>query len=356
MKAGIFQSPYMLAPSSPRKTFDWAVEQAIFADEIGLHEYWVAEHSTVTLEEIPSPELVIAAAARHTKSIVLAPGAHLLPYHNPATLAIQTAWLSNILQGRYMLGIGPGAFPNDGLVHGHLDLTENPAMQEEAIEVIEKVWKAEPFHFEGKYFKAGFPDDDPKGSVRDTRPWGGRIEIAMTTLSPNSRSVKLAGARGYSPISFYAGDELLKNHWETYDAASREAGRQAERSKIRSCRELFVASTDSEARELALGGTLAQVWAERILPIYKSAGLMEWIVKGLDVDPDDVDLDYLVDNVWLVGSVETVTEKIQTFVDNVGGIGTLLITDYDYTADPTAWRRSLELFAKEVVPNIKDPY
>jgi alkanesulfonate monooxygenase SsuD/methylene tetrahydromethanopterin reductase-like flavin-dependent oxidoreductase (luciferase family) len=125
---------------------------------------------------------------------------------------------------------------------------------------------------------------------------------------------------------------------------------------MRSCRELFVADSDEQARELALGGTMAQVWKERILPIYKAAGLTEWIVKGLDVDPDDVDLDYLVDNVWLVGSVETVTEKIQSFVDHVGGIGTLLVTDYDYTADPTAWRRSLELFAKEVVPNIKDPF
>ncbi|RFA08517.1 luciferase [Subtercola boreus] len=355
MKSGIFQSPYMLAPNTPRRSFDWAVDQAIFADKAGFHEYWIAEHSTVTLEEIPSPELVIAAAARETTNIMLAPGAHLLPYHNPATLAIQTAFLSNVLQGRYMLGIGPGAFPNDGLVHGHTDLSENAAMQEEAIGIMERIWEAKPFQFEGKYFRAGFPEDEPAGSLRDVRPWGGHIDIAMTSLSPNSKSVKLAGARGYSPISFYAGDELLKNHWETYDTSAREAGRTAERSKVRVCRELYIADTDKEAREQALNGTLAKVWAERILPIYQAAGLTEWIVKGLDVEASDVDLDYLVDNVWLVGSPETVTEKIQSFVDNVGGIGTLLITDYDYTADPSPWRESLARFAAEVTPKIVDP-
>lgn len=32
--------------------------------------------------------------------VKLGPLAHLLPYHHPATLAIQTAWMSQGLQGR----------------------------------------------------------------------------------------------------------------------------------------------------------------------------------------------------------------------------------------------------------------
>ena len=45
------------------QVFDWAVRQAVHADRIGFSEYWVGEHGTLNWEGIPSPELVIAAAA-----------------------------------------------------------------------------------------------------------------------------------------------------------------------------------------------------------------------------------------------------------------------------------------------------
>ena len=37
-----------------------------FPDQAGFSEYWVGEHATLNWEAIPSPELVIAAAARQT--------------------------------------------------------------------------------------------------------------------------------------------------------------------------------------------------------------------------------------------------------------------------------------------------
>ena len=47
------------------------------------------------------------------------------------------------------------------------------------------------------------------------------------------------------------------------------------------------------------------------------------------------------------------TEKIARIHDEVGGFGHLLVFGFDYVEHPQAWRRSLELLAKEVLPRVK---
>src|SRR5687768_5737925 len=114
MKFAMFQTPFMRPTRSPREVFDWAVNQAITCDQAGFSEYWIGEHATMTYESIPNPELVISACARETSQLTLCPGAHLLPYHHPGTLSVQVAWMTHLLGGRYILGVGAGAYPTDG--------------------------------------------------------------------------------------------------------------------------------------------------------------------------------------------------------------------------------------------------
>ena len=86
MKIGMFQTPFLRPERSAKQVFDWCIRQAVHADRIGFSEYWVGEHATLDWESVPSPELVIAAAASQTSQIKFGPLAHLLPYHNPAML------------------------------------------------------------------------------------------------------------------------------------------------------------------------------------------------------------------------------------------------------------------------------
>ena len=144
---GMFQTPLVAPERSASEVFNWAVSQAVVADQAGFTEYWIGEHATLNWEGIPSPELVIAAAATQTRSIQLGPLAHLLPYHHPATLAIQTAWMSQILKGRYCLGVATGAYPTDAALRGMTDMKNHHRMMLEAIDIMEMVWKAEPFEF-----------------------------------------------------------------------------------------------------------------------------------------------------------------------------------------------------------------
>ena len=46
-------------------------------------------------------------------------------------------------------------------------------------------------------------------------------------------------------------------------------------------------------------------------------------------------------------------EKLERVYDEVGGFGTLLVFCFDYVRAPEAWRTSMELLAKDVLPRVK---
>ena len=95
----------------------------------------------------------MAAAALQTKRIKFAPMAHLLPHQHPTKLAMTIGWLSQILEGRYFLGIGAGAYPLASYMHGirgeAQDTERLNDMVRESLDIMEKIWKREPFFYEG---------------------------------------------------------------------------------------------------------------------------------------------------------------------------------------------------------------
>jgi alkanesulfonate monooxygenase SsuD/methylene tetrahydromethanopterin reductase-like flavin-dependent oxidoreductase (luciferase family) len=74
---------------------------------------------------------------------------------------------------------------------------------------------------------------------------------------------------------------------------------------------------------------------------------------GSDVPDADMTPEYLVDHGRLVGSVDTVTEKLEQMCDDLGGFGTLLILGFDYADSPGVWKQSMEPLAKQVLPRVQ---
>jgi alkanesulfonate monooxygenase SsuD/methylene tetrahydromethanopterin reductase-like flavin-dependent oxidoreductase (luciferase family) len=67
---------------------------------------------------------------------------------------------------------------------------------------------------------------------------------------------------------------------------------------------------------------------------------------------DELTLEWMVDHFFIVGSPDTVVEKIEKFNEDLGGIGALLSFTFDFSADPEPYRRHLELLGLEVGPRI----
>jgi len=365
METGLIFHPYMRPGRTAKQTFEWGVQSSVACDKAGFTTMMISEHASQIWENIPNPELIMAAAALQTKRLKFAPMAHLLPHQHPTKLAMMVGWLSQILEGRYFLGIGAGAYPLASYMHGIRDTRTEflNEMVRESLTIMEKIWKREPFFYEGKFWNAGFPQEEEPQTEEDEQhrlanyaPWGGSFpEIAVTGFSPNSPSMKLAGERNFKPVSIFSGLDALKRHWDIYSEANIKAGFTPDRQRHAVSQTMFVADTDAEAKKLVMGGPIGYCFNHYLIPIWRRFGMMDGFARDAGIDPARADLEFLVDHVFIVGSPGTCVEKVHALFHACGGWGTLQIESHDYYDDPAPWFHSLELAANEVAPRISMP-
>ncbi|MGI5129921.1 LLM class flavin-dependent oxidoreductase [Pseudonocardia sp. CA-107938] len=347
MKFGIFSPPYADPDSPLRDVLEWSLQVARWGDELGFDEVWFAEHYTTGWQASPAPELVIAAAARETTNITLAAGAHLVPYTHPAALAYRIMALDHLTGGRYIAGIGAGAYPADQQLFQTGG--NNAAMLVEGLEIMQKVWRGEPFRHDGTFWTVDYPEFNAFMAGPTVRPFQlPHPPVAIAGSSAKSQSFQLAGAHGFIPLSFAKSASHLHDQWAGYAAAARDGGHTPDRANWRVCREVFVADTDEEARRLVTSGFMGHFYDKHMIAVYQRDGSS--LAPG--VAPEDVTAEVLARDVWLVGSPETVAERLAHEFEQAGGFGTLVAFDFDYRANPDAYRRSLELLVTEVGPRV----
>lgn len=355
MKFGIFTVPYAEGYAEGRRSAEdviaWDMQLVKWADEHGIDEAFFAEHYTIGSEPSPAPDLMIAAASQITNSITLGAAAHLLPYHNPVALAHRMMWLDHMTGGRYVGGVAPGTFPSDAQLFG--TGKNNHEMMVEALDIIEAILTKEgPFKIDGKHFTVDMPAYSEDVAGPHLKPKRDKLPLMMTGMSVNSSTIRFAGSRGISLLSQQVHENAWKNHWETYEEAMVKAGHRPDRSDWRVCRDIVVADTDQEAIDLVRNGAMGELWAEHNIPFFvNDLGLGDILTGGL-IDPDDLSLDWLIDNFFVVGSVETVAQKVESLYDHVGGFGSLVTFAHEYVDNPEPYRHSLELLAKEVKPRV----
>lgn len=127
-------------------------EQVEYAEELGFHSAWLAEHH-FTRYSIGSSSLIIAThLAAHTRRIRLGTAVLVSPLHNPLRLAEDTATLDLVSSGRLDVGFGRGS--GSGYeYHGYqIDPTESQARFQESIQIIRGLWTTPDFTFQGQHF------------------------------------------------------------------------------------------------------------------------------------------------------------------------------------------------------------
>jgi len=357
MKLAIQMHPSHPPGSDIRAGIEWDLQVLRWADEYGISEAWIGEHFTIGWDPNPCPEILISLALRETKQIVMAPGAHLLPYHNPIALAHRIAYLDHVAQGRYILGIGAGAYASDAQLFATYTET-NHQMTLEAIEIMTKIWKADgPFKFEGDFWTVDYPEFDPLLQGPYLKPFQKpHPPIAMAGLSPNSPSLRQAGEFGFLPLSLNLSPRYLAGHWDAYSEGANKSGIAISRQDWRVGSECFVADTDEEALRQATSSSIGmgRAFREFLLPLFRRFGMDKHLVSDPNMPTSDITIDYLAKNVWLVGSPDTVAEKLYAKHEEAGGFGYALCVCYDHSEDPEPFHRSLQLMGQEVLPRVND--
>src|SRR5579885_3059223 len=250
MELGLF-----LMPSHPPERGllagqQWDLAVLREADRLGYSEAWIGEHFTAPWEPNPAPDVLIAQALMQTRRIRLAPGAHLLPYHHPAELACRAAFMDHLAQGRYMFGVGAGGLPSDWklfCVDGAAG--QNREMTRESLDIILKIWESDGgLEYHGKYWNVSVPNPMMRNFRHHVKPFQKpHPPIGIAGISPGSATLKLAGERGFIPMSLNLSTAYCASHWQAVLDGAARTGRQPTRDQWRIVREIFVADTDDEA-------------------------------------------------------------------------------------------------------------
>ena len=197
----------------------------------------------------------MAQALLQTKNIRLGPGGFLLPYHHPAELANRVAMLDHMAQGRFNFGVAASGLPSDWAMFDVDGFTgQHREMTRESLEIILRLWtEDEPFEYKGQYWNV-----NKTGRMYDTliphitpfqKP---HPPIGVAGLSKNSDTLKMAGERGFLPMSLNLNPSYVKSHWDAVEEGAKRSGRTPHRSEWRMVREVFVAETDEEAWKLSV--------------------------------------------------------------------------------------------------------
>ena len=356
MQLGFFTMPLHPPGSDYTQGLDNDLEQILTVDELGFHEAWLGEHFTSSWENVPAPDLLIASAASQTKNLILGTGVNCMPNHNPFTLASRIAQLDHMCHGRFYWGVGSGGFPGDLEVFGFDPKTgEQRGMTRDAIEAVLQLWQdPRPGVYEHKYWRFTIPETDGEiGQRFHLQPYQKpHPPIGVAGVSVKSGTLTQAGERGWIPMSIcVVPTRVLRSHREAVEEGAAKAGKVADHSKWRIARHVFVADTTEEARKRALAGTMARDYRDYFLHLLPKCKMLDLTKADPDMPDSEVTPEYLVDNVWIVGSPDDVTEKLQQLHNDVGGFGVLLAMAHEW--DPKEeWLHSMKLLKEEVLPRL----
>jgi alkanesulfonate monooxygenase SsuD/methylene tetrahydromethanopterin reductase-like flavin-dependent oxidoreductase (luciferase family) len=357
MKLGFFMMPVHPMGRNYTETLMEDREAIILCDRLGYSEAYCGEHLTDRIENIPNSMMFLASFADATKTIKLGTAVINLPYFHPVIVASNAAMLDNLLKGRFLFGIGAGILRSDAEAI-ELPEAERQARFAESIDHIVKLWTGQaPYNITGKFWNIS-----TEKSLAPQYGLGNIVEtyqkphppIVGAIGSPESKSVANMGRRGWIPVSSnLVHKRFLRGHWEGYAQGAREAGRTADIADWRVGRSIFVNEDDKVAQRYAKTDPKSpyrQYFSHLGGKILGHGGH-----RGFKADDsvanEKVDLDYMVDNLVIAGSVNSVVDQILSLRDEAGEFGTLILGNPNWT-DKALARHSYELMAEKVLPAV----
>jgi alkanesulfonate monooxygenase SsuD/methylene tetrahydromethanopterin reductase-like flavin-dependent oxidoreductase (luciferase family) len=356
MKLGFFTMPMHPPGRDYTQTLKEDREAVLLADRLGYCEAFIGEHITDVCETIPSCLTFIASIAHEAKRIKLGSGTVNLPNNHPAQVAAHVAMVDHMLEGRFLFGIGPGGLRSDMEACGNLDADRN-AMFVECIDQILALWEGDaPYNLKGRFWSIS----TERTLIREAgqgvmlKPYQKpHPPIMVTVVVPHSNGLLAAAKRGWTPISAnFLQPVWAATHWPTYVRGCEQGGRKPDAADWRVCKSIFVADDDATARRYAKsvdGPYGFYFW--NLLTKRKSAGGVEIFKHDLVLPDAAVTVEYLLDQLVICGSVNSVVDQLLAFREVTGDFGTLLYCGHDW-ADSGLARRSMELMAERVVPAI----
>jgi limonene 1,2-monooxygenase len=343
LRFGLFMPPYHNPRRNPTASIQQDLRHVEELDRLGYDEVWFGEHHSGGYETIPSPEIMIAAAAQRTSRIDLCSGVISLPYHHPLMVADRIVFLDHLTRGRVRIGVGPGALVADSQMMGTDYNLLRPRMEESLDAILELLDTSGPVHRKTEWFTL----DDARLQLSSyTRP---RVRMSVAAaLSPSGP--KLAGRYGLGLLSIGGTSEqqveLLRGTWGITTAEADQYGQTVERSQWAIVGNVYVAESDQQALEETRYGL------QEFMDYRHVVTPMKMIAPGEKVSHEELVRRVNDSGYGCIGGPERAIAYIQRLIELTGGFGTFLLTGHDW-ASARNTSRMYELLADQVFPSFK---
>jgi alkanesulfonate monooxygenase SsuD/methylene tetrahydromethanopterin reductase-like flavin-dependent oxidoreductase (luciferase family) len=340
----VFTSGIRTLPGSGQRLADLYrdhLDEAVLAEELGFDCVWASEHHFAPDAWSPAPFPFLAAVAGRTTVVRLGTYVLLLPLHNPVRVAEDAAVLDNLSDGRVDLGVGVGSSPREFATFG-VPIENRLGRTFEALRVIERCFAGEHFDHAGKYYN--FP------GVHMTTPPVQRPGPPILVAAMGEQSVRWTARRGYGMAAGAGRGHAL------YMAALRDEGHDPAGLTIASVPlRVHLAATHDQAWDEAEAGL------HQVLHFYRTHGNPAAGSRGHNGEP----LGRLPSvgefrNVPLIGhggqpfAIGTPDEALKLLEPYRGlGLTHLSLNLHQPGQDAASVRRSMRLFARELMPTIK---
>jgi alkanesulfonate monooxygenase SsuD/methylene tetrahydromethanopterin reductase-like flavin-dependent oxidoreductase (luciferase family) len=290
------------------------------------------EHHGITDHYWPSPLVVLTAFGARTSRILLGTDVIVTPFYHPVRLAEDVAVIEALTGGRLILGAAIGYRPDEFALYD-AEFERRGAQLEELIGILRALWAGESVDHAGRSYTV-------RGRIEPVPAAPPAIWIGGWGPMTIRRAAELADAWVPGPT---AGLPKLLELRASYDEALMAAGKDVTSVSRPITREVIIAPTDTQARELAErhlmvnyrdeygGGT----WKHPLIGAQDSTRVDEFDEIGRDR--------------FIVGSPVTCIERIQRFRDALG-IDHLICRLFFPGMPHDHIMSEIRLLAEEVIP------
>jgi alkanesulfonate monooxygenase SsuD/methylene tetrahydromethanopterin reductase-like flavin-dependent oxidoreductase (luciferase family) len=328
------------------------LEQMEWTEELGFDEIWLTEHHFIDYGLAVDPATLAGVAASRTRRVRIGIAAAILPFHHPVRLAEQLALVDIISRGRLDVAVGRGNRPAEFRGY-NVPQQENRERFDEAVEIMVRAWTEDRFSHAGRFFTVNDARVMPK-------PWQ-QPHPPLFQVCGSKESIEGTAARGWPMLNSVLrgnADQQLAAHRDTYVAALRAHGRgdadvAALLARWGVSRQIYVAATDAQAQAEARD---AEMWYQEsfrrfVLPdrIEDAHPSLQPHFRALAERLAHVNWDDLVRETVAFGSPDTVARRIEAM--RAADVGHVLCWMNFGGLPQDKIRRSMELFAREVMPH-----
>ncbi|MEU9670163.1 LLM class flavin-dependent oxidoreductase [Streptomyces bobili] len=331
---------------------DWReiVDYVTEAEKLGLDICWVAE---AWGSEAPSPLGYLAAK---TERMLLGSGIIQLGTRTPMAIARAAITLSQITEGRFLLGLGPsGPQVIEGL-HG-VPFARPLSRMRETVDIVRRAATGEKISYSGREYQVPLPGGEGK-PMRLSMRAEHDIPVYLATLSPKMLHLTGEIADGWLGTSFVP-EGAKEAYFDHLDEGLAAAGRK--RAELDICQGAEVAFADDEdalramvaGRKKELAFSLGGMGSESTNFYNKAYSRQGWAEVAADVrtrwqagDRDGAAAlvtDEMVLATTLIGTEDMVRERLRVWRD--AGVDTVRFYPAGETLDArlTTLGRAVEL-------------